>query len=226
MKSNPSRLADHLHRRLEEEIFAGELVPGSRLDETRLAGRFGVSRTPVREALLKLASAGLVEMRPRQGAVVAKITVQELLQMFEVMAELEAFCARLAARRMTEAERQNLRKVHARCGKLAKRADPDAYYDANREFHEVIYAGGHNMFLEDSTRNLRNRLSPFRRFQLRHHGRLQTSWSEHDAVVQALLDGDPERAEQALRSHVAIQGDVFTDLVSTLPPTYLQAVSA
>jgi len=226
MKTNSSRLADDLRRRLEEEIFSGDLAPGSRLDETRLAGRFGVSRTPVREALLQLASAGLIEMRPRQGAVVAKITVQELLQMFEVMSELEAVCARLAARRMTDAERQQLRKIHARCGKLAKRSDPDAYYDANRDFHEVIYAGAHNAFLEDSTRKLRNRLSPFRRFQLRHPGRLQKSWSEHDTVVRALLDGDPERAEQALRGHVAIQADVFADLVSALPPTYLQAASA
>ena len=89
MKLSSPRLADDLYRRLEEEIFAGELAPGCRLDETKLAGRFGVSRTPVREALLQLASSGLIELRPRQGAVVAKITVQELLQMFEVMAELD-----------------------------------------------------------------------------------------------------------------------------------------
>ncbi|MCG8359901.1 MAG: GntR family transcriptional regulator, partial [Kiloniellales bacterium] len=92
-RTHTVRRADELRQDLEAEIFAGRLAPGQRLDESKLAARFGVSRTPVREALLQLASIGLVEMRPRQGAVVAAVTIRRLLQMFEVMAELEAFCA-------------------------------------------------------------------------------------------------------------------------------------
>lgn len=221
-KQRPGRRADDLRGTLERDILSGDLAPGERLDETRLAARFGVSRTPVREALLQLASGGLVEMRPRQGAVVAAMTVQQLLQMFEVMAEMEALCARLAARRMTAAERQALASLHETCGEPARSGDVDGYYAVNRSFHELIYSGARNDYLEDQTRGLRNRLSSYRRFQLNHPGRIARSRSEHGEVVAAVVAGDADRAADAMRSHVAIQGDTFTDLVAALPPAYLQ----
>lgn len=216
------RRADELRQRLEDDIVTGRRPPGLRLDETRLAAEFGVSRTPVREALLQLSSLGLIEMRPRQGAIVAPITVQQLLQMFEVMAELEAFCASLAARRMTPEERDTLARRHAACGEQAKDGEPEAYYEANRVFHEQIYSGAHNSYLEESTRALRNRLSGYRRFQLKHPGRMARSLTEHERVVTAILDGDSEAAGEAMRAHVSVQGDVFTDLVSSLPPAYVR----
>lgn len=223
MKQEPKRLADDLRRRLEEEILSGELAPGDRLDETKLAARFSVSRTPVREALQQLATEKLVELRPRQGAVVAAVTVQELLQMFEVMAELEALCAGLAARRMTPEERKNLEASHQRCADLAEKGDVDAYYEENRVFHETLYAGSHNDFLEKMTSSTRNRLSPYRRFQLHHPGRIRKSLQEHASVVEAVLAGEAEQATERMRGHVSIQGDVFSDLVSALPPAYVQA---
>ncbi len=228
VKTPHVRRADDLRRALEEKIFAGQLAPGERLDESKLAARFGVSRTPVREALLQLASAGLIEMRPRLGAVVSAITVQQLLQMFEVMAEMEAFCAQLAARRMTQAERAELEALHRACSEQAELGRANDYYDVNRQFHEAIYAGAHNGYLEETTSTLRNRLSPYRRFQLTQPGRIERSLAEHDAVVQAILAGDPEAAAAAMRGHVSIQGEVFTDLVAALPPAYVQpgAVSA
>jgi DNA-binding GntR family transcriptional regulator len=223
MKQDRPRLADDLRFCLEGEILSGKLAPGDRLDETKLATRFSVSRTPVREALQQLATAKLVELRPRQGAVVAAVTIQELFQMFEVMAELEALCAELAARRMTPDERLGLEACHLRCALLADQGDVDAYYDENRHFHEAIYAGSHNDFLESMTSTTRNRLSPFRRFQLHHPGRIRTSLQEHAAVVKAILAGEPEQASRKMRGHVSIQGDVFSDLVSSLPPAYVQA---
>ncbi len=223
MKKEPKRLADDLRLRLEEEILSGELAPGDRLDETKLAARFSVSRTPVREALQQLATEKLVELRPRQGAVVAAVTVQELLQMFEVMAELEALCAGLAARRMTPEERAELEASHKRCAELAEKGDVDAYYEENRVFHETLYAGSHNEFLEKMTSSTRNRLSPYRRFQLHHPGRIRKSLQEHASVVEAVLAGEPELATNRMRGHVSIQGDVFSDLVSALPPAYVQA---
>lgn len=223
MKQEPTRLADNLRLRLEGEILSGELSPGDRLDETKLAARFAVSRTPVREALHQLATAKLVELRPRQGAVVAAVTVQELLQMFEVMAELEAVCAGLAARRMTPDERQRLEESHKRCAALAEKGDIDAYYEENRVFHETLYAGAHNEFLENMTSSTRNRLSPYRRFQLHHPGRIRRSLQEHASVVEAIREGESEMAAERMRGHVSIQGDVFTDLVSALPPSYVQS---
>jgi len=222
-RRDATRRAEDVRLCLENEILSGVLTPGERLDETGLARRFGVSRTPVREALLQLASVGLIEMRPRQGAVVATITVQQLLQMFEAMAELEALCARLAARRMSPDERAALRRAHRRCSRLARNGDPEAYYAANRDFHEAIYAGTHNGCLEDMTRTLRNRLSGYRRFQLHRPGRVAQSLDEHDDVVAAITAGDADGAAAAMRAHVAIQGEVFTDLLSMLPPRYLQA---
>lgn len=221
-QNRPGRRADDLRGTLERDILAGDLPPGERLDETGLAARFGVSRTPVREALLQLASSGLVEMRPRLGAVVAAMTVQQLLQMFEVMAEMEALCARLAARRMTPAERSALGSLHGSSATPAESGDVDGYYEVNRSFHESIYAGAHNAYLEEQTRSLRNRLSSYRRFQLNHPGRIDRSLAEHGDVVAAIVEGDADRAADAMRAHVAIQGDTFTDLVAALPPAYLQ----
>ena len=226
MKVKAAPLAQDLRDRLEEEILSGQRAPGSRLDESKLALHFGVSRTPVREALRELAAADLVVLRPRQGAVVATVTVTQLLHMFEVMAELESFCARLAARRMTAEERRRLSAVHEDCRTLAEQGEAHAYYDANRRFHEVIYAGSHNSYLEEATSGMRNRLSPYRRFQLHHPGRTMKSWNEHRAVVEAILGGDAEGAAAAMSHHVTIQGDVFTDLISALPESYVHAMTA
>jgi DNA-binding GntR family transcriptional regulator len=226
MKPKTAPLAQDLRDRLEEEILSGQRQPGARLDESRLAEHFGVSRTPVREALRELAAADLVVLRPRQGAVVATVTVTQLLHMFEVMAELESFCARLAARRMTAEERRRLAEVHEGCRELAERGETHAYYDANRRFHEEVYAGSHNSFLEETTRGMRNRLSPYRRFQLQHPGRIMRSWNEHRAVVEAILKGDAEAAAAAMTHHVTIQGDLFTDLISALPESYVHAMTA
>ncbi len=114
---------------LEQEIVTGALKPGTRLDETLLAERFGVSRTPVRETLTRLAAGGLVEIRPRRGAVVATITIKDLMDMFEVMANLEAVCARLAARRITPEEKKQLAASHAACSAFVETDQFDEYYE-------------------------------------------------------------------------------------------------
>src|SRR3546814_9158280 len=139
---------------------------------------------------------------------------------------LESFCARFAARRMTADERRCLAEVHDACRNLAEAGEVHAYYDANRRFHEVIYAGSHNTYLEETTRRMRNRLSPYRRFQLNHPGRIMKSWSEPRAVVDAILGGAAQAEAEAMAHHVTIQGDVFTDLISALPESYLHAMPA
>jgi DNA-binding GntR family transcriptional regulator len=214
------------YERIRALILSGDVEPGTRLGQVDLAQRLGVSRTPVREALRELAAIDLIELRPRQGAVVASFTVTQLLHMFEVMAELESFCARLAARRMTAEERRRLAQVHDDCRALAEQGEAHAYYDANRRFHEVIYTGSHNSYLEETTRGMRNRLNPYRRFQLHQPGRTLKSWKEHGAVVEAILGGDPAAAAAAMSHHVTIQGDVFTDLISALPASYVHAMTA
>jgi DNA-binding GntR family transcriptional regulator len=209
--------SESLRETIEEMIAVGTLAPGQHLDETELAGKFGVSRTPIRETLIQLASMGLVVIRPRRGAVVAELGPTQLVEMFEVMSELEATCARLAARRMTPAEQAALVAAHQACHDASLANDPDDYYYKNETFHYAIYAGSHNQFLIEQVRSLSRRLRPYRRLQLRVRDRLGTSFEEHDAVVQAIVKGDGELAAQQARDHVMIQGQRFADLMASLP---------
>jgi len=206
--------ADDIAHELEEKIACGQLAPGVRLEEVGLAHQFGVSRTPIREALRLLSASGLVELQPRKGAVVARVSLEDLLEMFEAAAEMEGVCGRLAAQRMTARERAALVRQHNVCARVAKSGDADAYYAENATFHELIYAGSHNAFLEREMIRLRRRLQPYRRLQLRNEGRIAASFSEHDRVVAAITSGDPETAQAALREHVSVQGDRFASWVA------------
>ncbi|MBE7942054.1 MULTISPECIES: GntR family transcriptional regulator [Ramlibacter] len=211
-----SRLSETLREAIEEEVATGKLLPGTHLDEIELAQRFGVSRTPIREALSLLAGEGLIEIRPRRGAVVASVSPQRLLEMFEVMAELEAMCARLAARRSAEADLQRLDEAHQACRSAAAERDPDAYFYANERFHTALYAASRNEFLGEQAHALQRRLRPYRRLQLRVRNRLQRSFDEHQAILDAVRAGDEARAMEATRGHVVVQGERFTDLLSSI----------
>ncbi|BAI74441.1 transcriptional regulator (plasmid) [Azospirillum sp. B510] len=206
-------LAETLRRHLADDILDGRLLPGIRLDEHELAARFGVSRTPVREAFKLLAATGLVQVRPNKGVVVTSITPERLAEMFEVMGEIEAACARFAALRMTEEERGRLAALHAEAGALARAGDREGYDGMNTRFHSAIYAGAHNDYMQETAQAIRQRLRPFRRAQFRVTGRLSLSWLEHDAVVRAILHRDGEAAYHALRLHVTTVGDASAGYV-------------
>ena len=194
----------------------GLLVPGAALDETELARRFGVSRTPVREAIRQLAASGLVEVRAHRGAVVARPSEDRLLGMFEAMAELEALCAGLAAERMTPAERGQLEAVHRELRALIQSGDPQRYHDANESFHAAIYAGAHNAYLAEMTHATRYRVQPFRRAQFRNLGRMAKSHVEHDRVVLAILRGDREGAADGMRLHIMKVRDEYEAYADSL----------
>jgi DNA-binding GntR family transcriptional regulator len=195
-------LADELRLQLADEIVRGLISPGAALDETELARRFGVSRTPVREAIRQLDARGLVEVRPHRGAVVARPSEERLIGMFEAMAELEALCAGLAAERMTATERSALEAVHEELRALLHGSDPQHYHEVNEAFHATIYAGAHNSYLAEMTHATRKRVQPFRRAQFRNLGRLAKSHLEHDRVVVAILRGDRAGAAAAMRLHI------------------------
>jgi DNA-binding GntR family transcriptional regulator len=214
-----------LREALEEEIATGRLPPGTRLDEKELSDRFAVSRTPVREALMQLASVGIIETRPRRGAIVPQLTMRRMTEMFEVMAELEAMCGRLAARRMSDIEHETLRSIHTACD--AVRGNPDAYYYRNEDFHHVIYRSSHNTFLGEQAAALRRRLRPYRRLQLRVNDRISSSFTEHQGLVDAIIRGEADLAAERLREHVLVQGERFTDLMASLSRMhYLDEASA
>lgn len=203
-------IRDHL----EDDILNGRLRPGQQVPIDELAARFGVSRTPVREALQQLEASGLVEVLPKRGTFVAQISLAELIQMFEVMAELEATCARLAARRASAEAVQAIERAMRDAEAEAISGDPNAYYYANERFHRLIYDACGNAFLVQQTLALKNRLKPYRRLQLQLRNRIAASRQEHRGIVAALLAGDEEAAARAARDHVLIQGQRFTDLMS------------
>jgi DNA-binding GntR family transcriptional regulator len=196
--------AEELRLQLADEIVRGTLRPGSPLDETDIARRFGVLRTPVREALRQLAASGLVEARAHRGAVVARPSIDRLTGMFEAMAELEALCAGLAAERMTAADRHALEAVHEELRVLSYTGNPERFHEVNERFHNTIYAGSHNDYIAEMTLATRVRVQPFRRAQFRNLGRLAKSHAEHDRVVVAILRGDKIGAPTAMRAHITL----------------------
>jgi DNA-binding GntR family transcriptional regulator len=199
---------------IEQEIATGQYRPGDHLDEMSLAKRFSVSRTPVREALNQLATTGLIELRPRRGAIVTDIGPERLVAMFEVMAELEAFCGQLAARRLTVAMRAELTACHEACRSAQQQAD--VYYDRNELFHQAIYRASGNVFLEEQCLALQKRLRPYRRLQLQVSNRISDSFAEHERILAMLLAGNKDESAVELRNHVAIQGERFSDLIAGL----------
>ena len=214
-------MSENTHQKLRDEIengiVTGVFEPGERLDEVQLAKRFGVSRTPIREALMQLSAIGLVEIRPRRGAVVVDPAPQRVFEMFEVMAEMEGMAGALAARRHTEVDRDALLAAHASCEHSAASQDADAYYYDNEGFHLAIYAASHSSFLEDQCIALHRRLRPYRRLQLRVRNRMKVSLDEHAGIIAAILAGDTENARKRLRDHIVVQGDRFSALMQILP---------
>jgi DNA-binding GntR family transcriptional regulator len=195
-------LASELRQQLADEIVRGVLPPGATLDETEIARRFEVSRTPVREAIRQLATSGLVDTRAHRSSIVARPSNEQLIGMFEAMAELEALCAKMAAERMTIAERGALEAVHEDLRLLVRYGNPQRYHEINEAFHSTIYFGAHNDYLAQLTQATRVRVQPFRRAQFRNLGRLSKSYGEHDLIVAAVLRGDREGAGRAMRDHI------------------------
>ncbi|QIE54857.1 GntR family transcriptional regulator [Pikeienuella piscinae] len=211
-----ARAADSIADALEQMIVTGEFADGERLSEVALAERFGVSRTPVREAFQRLAASGLIEQLPRRGVFIQQPGPVELLEMFEVMAELESVCGRLAARRIAPARLKELDAANSACRAAMAAEDIDGYYRANEIFHHAIYNESGNGFLAGEAARLHRRLRPYRRMQLYLKGRIAQSMAEHEEIVAALRAADEARAGDALRTHVAVQGEKFHHLAAAL----------
>lgn len=214
-----SALADMICRTLEDAILNGSLLPGARLEEPALARRFGVSRTPVREALHQLAATELVERRRGKGVIVSLISPERLTAMFEAMAELEATCGRLASRRMTPAERHALERLHIRMGQSVYEGAAVRYETQNREFHGMIFDGARSPVLADLTRLTRLRVAPFRAAQFGVRERLTASHEEHDRVVAAIVQGAEDRAFRELHAHIMSAHAVSQDYLARLRRT-------
>ena len=202
MGREPKTRTDEIVNRLTQSIITKRFAPGMALDEISLAQDFSVSRTPIREALRQLAASGLVELRPHRAPIVAIADEVRLSDMFDIMAELEALCASRACQHMSADERHALESHHRMMGDMMRRADMNAYRQANLAFHAMIYDGAHNSYLRELALGTRERLAPHRGVQLEMPERLATSYAEHGEIVTAVLQGDAIKAALAARQHL------------------------
>ena len=218
-KAGSGTQSNQLAQQLEEMIFSGKVRPGEKLEEATIAAQFGVSRTPVREAIQRLVATGMVEVRRRKGTIVTQLTMPRLIGMIEMMAEMDILAARLAARRATPEERDHLHDILA--GARSAVGDQAAYTRFNRDFHWALYAATHNHYLEDVALRTWRVLQPYRNFRLDQPARRKSSLAEHEAVYEAIRTSDGDLAAQKMASHVKV-GGVIADFVFSLPTHSLQ----
>lgn len=205
--SAPAIAADPLqgqgvHARLIEEIRTGLLAPGARLTEVEIAARFNVSRTPVREAIRRLEADGLVEHRPRAGAVVRELDYPEIMELYEMRAVLEGTAARLAARSASDVELEELSSLNAEMSRAAEGGDSQAVYDLNQLFHTTLLNAARNRYLVKSVQAIRTTLIILGQSTLEEIERAREAVSEHQDIIAALSDRDGTRAETVMRQHM------------------------
>lgn len=211
-KIQTPRKADSIAAALESQIIEGSRAPGVRLDERSLAEEFGVSRTPVREAIRNLASMGLIEDLGRRGIVVAKPTAATVLDAFLVVAELEGIATRLAAQRIQPIQLQEARDANDRC---AAAQTVTAFNEANMSLHNAIIAGSQNQLLQDQLRSARPITFPYRHHLTHAPGYMARSVEEHAMVINAIAAGQTTAAQAAMTSHVNLLGEEIVGFLRT-----------
>jgi DNA-binding GntR family transcriptional regulator len=209
-------VTDGVRQTLEQDILTGRLPPGSTLDVKAVAERFGISRTPAKEALLQLAAGGLISLQARRGAVVIQLDARTVISMLEVLALLEAEAARLSARRMSAAQREQLARVHDEAGEAMARGDAALYGELNATLHRMVYEGAGNAFLHQQVLHLRGRLVAYRPALFERPGRMKASHREHAAVVGAIVRGDEPEAFEAMTRHITVGGTAQVELMMKL----------
>jgi DNA-binding GntR family transcriptional regulator len=213
------KISDQIRLRIESAIATGELEPGDAIDDAALASQHKVSRTPVREALLQLQAQGILSNTPRGGYIVAKMNLQQLLSLWELLAELEGVAVRLACERMTNEEIKALVKQHRSSQKLAKNDDIEGWQEANLKFHEIIYEGARNPFLRQEVMRIRSRTGAYRRHAFGALGRIKSSYEQHEKIVDALDKRDAPAALACMTDHMRPGRDSKTlnDFIISLP---------
>jgi DNA-binding GntR family transcriptional regulator len=215
--------ANDIRTLLQDEIETGKLPPGAVLDERLLSQRFEVSRTPVREALQQLAARELVTIAPRQGVRVARLSIGKLRAVMESVGELEALCAKLAARRVDDDLRKALDNAIAACQDAAVHGGAGQYAAANAQFHEIIYSGSRNEYLAELIRNARRLIQRYRTRDFESKAAMSKSLQEHLKVARAIQAGDEALAAQAMLLHVPAGSSGFSEFLATIPRGFLQA---
>jgi DNA-binding GntR family transcriptional regulator len=187
---------------LMDDIAAGLLAPGERLDEGALTERFGVSRTPVREALGRLTAQGILVPGEKRGVRVAQYGREELAQIFEAMHEIESACARIASQRLTLLARAEIEAAQAGCVAAAEAGDIPRYMRANEAFHEAIYRATGNPYMAGLASDFRRRTGPFRARKFATKADLIASAKSHEPLIAGIFSEDSKVASDGMRAHM------------------------
>lgn len=196
--------------RVGDLIEHGELAPGERISEKQLCERFGVSRTPLREALKVLAAEGLIELLPNRGARVVKLTVKKIKDTYDLMAALEGLSGELACQRISDTELSAIRALHDRMMGYYQERDLAAYFKANRQIHESILAASDNEVLQEMYSNLSQRVKRVRYSKQMTEKFWAHAVKDHEAMITALEQRDSHRLGQILRDHLCNKLDLAT----------------
>ena len=211
-----ARTADKLISDIRNEVSSGILKPGDQLEVTALAERFGVSRTPIREAIRTLVETGVLETRPRKGSFVRVLSAKQLLDLFQVAAELEGMACRLAALSLTKENIEAIESGLAKCTQAAEFQNNAEYAMANLDFHTAIHNASGNDWLIEQLRQLQINLNSYRTMPYEIRGRLKKSTDEHKIICDAILSGDGEHACNLMRDHMMLQGKRLPSIIATL----------
>lgn len=196
-------------------IRQGLLAKGDRIVEKQLCQTLGISRTPLREALRLLSSEGLIDLIPNKGAYVAQPSMQDIKELFEVMAILEGACARVVAEKMTRAGLAKIERLHGKLEKYFAADDHERYLKVNHEFHELLQEMAGNGVLNEVINSLRDRIQLYRYRQLYQPDRFQASVNEHRGLLEALRRRDPAAAESLMKTHLMNQCEALKVLYET-----------
>ena len=211
-----ARTADKLISDIRNEVSSGILKPGDQLEVTALAERFGVSRTPIREAIRTLVESGVLETRPRKGSFVRVLSAKQLLDLFQVAAELEGMACRLAALSLTKENVEAIESGLAKCTQAAEFQNNAEYAMANLDFHTAIHNASGNDWLIEQLRQLQINLNSYRTMPYEIRGRLKKSTDEHKIICDAILSGDGEHACNLMRDHMMLQGKRLPSIIASL----------
>lgn len=192
-------LYEDVAERLRQQIFDRTLVPGSWIDELRIAEDLGISRTPLREALKVLATEGLVTMKLRRGAYVTEVNEKDLMDVYHLLSLLESDAARVVAAQASDDQLQELAHLHAQLKEQVSHTE--TYFELNERFHLRMLEIADNRWRLNMVNDLRKVMKLNRHHSLFKDGRLEQSLKEHAGIVQALLDRNPELAARRMAEH-------------------------
>lgn len=195
-------LAHRVYEIIKDRILSAELPPGTRLKDNELARTFGVSNTPIREAMRELEKDGLIETIPYRGRFVKEMSIEETREVYDVRMALEALAARLASKRITESQLEKMEKTVQEYAIAFERDDITGGLEADLAFHDLIVQASGNNTLLQIVRDLANRIQVLRQLDKGKMRRKQ-SMEDHKAILQALKEGDGEKAEAQVCRHIA-----------------------